>query len=203
MQQQFNQNEQQSIGQMNNHGAHEVMATHEVLHGLVGAFNEYLMCEEHIKDQELKDILQRQRQFMTEEYNILLESFKTGQEPTKQTSVYKMNQSNEVQFGLTGSKPTKPNQQASQIGDKCVSGVMMSCMKSLSSCMTMAATECNNPVVRRVIADSVPNHIEMAYELFLYQNKKGYYQVPQFNGQDMQHMLNAFEPATGQGNMLQ
>lgn len=182
-------------GQMN-HGAHEVLDTHEILHGLVSAFNEYLMCEQHIKDPELMSILQHQRQFMTGEYNILVESFKTGQEPTQKTSVYKMEQSNEVQYGLAPAQPTQPNQDINQLGDKCVSSVMLSCMKSLSGMMTMAATECTNPVVRRVLADSVPNHIEMAYELFLYQNKQGYYQVPQLTQQDMQQMLNSFAPAT-------
>lgn len=206
MQNQFNNGGQQPLnnmmqpntnftGQMN-HGAHEVLDTHEVLHGLVNAFNEYLMCEQHISDPELLNILQHQRQFMTNEYNILLQSFKTGQEPAQQTTVYNMGQSNEVQYGLAPTQPTKPNQNISQLGDKCVSSVMLSCMKSLSGMMTMAATECTNPVVRRVIADSIPNHIEMAYELFLYQNKKGYYQVPQFSQQDMQQMLNSYAPAT-------
>ncbi len=61
----------------------------------------------------------------------------------------------------------------------------------------MAAAECTNPVVRRVLADSIPNHIEMAYELFLYQNKKGYYQVAQFSEQDMVKMLTAYAPLNG------
>lgn len=214
MQQQFNNNGKQPMnmqstttftGQMN-HGAHEILDVHEVLHGMVGAFNEYLMCEQNIKDQELLGILQHQRQFMTNEYNLLVECLKTGKEPSRGTTVYKMDQSNEVQYGLAPSQPTVPNQEVSQIGDKCVSGVMLSCMKSLSGIMTMAATECTNPVVRRVIADSIPNHIEMAYELFLYQNKKGYYQVPQFSQEDMAQLMNSYAPATSMtnpGNMMQ
>ena len=57
---------------------------------------------------------------------------------------------------------------------------------------TMAALETTNPVVRRVLADSVPNCIEMAYELSIYQNKHHYYQVPQLAQQDMQQLLNSF-----------
>lgn len=208
--QQFNQNTQ-TIMNTNpnlmgntNRGAHELMDTHAVFSGFTGAFNEYLMCEQHISDQELMDILGRQRTFMTNEYNILVEAFKTGQEPTHKTSVYNMNQSNNVQYGLTPSQPTKPNQEVSQIGDKCVSGIMMSCNKSLASSMTMAATECPNPVVRRVLADSVPNHIEMAYELFLYQNKKGFYQVAQFSPEDTMQMINSYAPIpTNPNNMMQ
>lgn len=57
---------------------------------------------------------------------------------------------------------------------------------------TVAATETCNPVVRRVLADSVPNCIEMAYELAIYQNKHHYYQMPQLAQPDMQQLLNSF-----------
>jgi spore coat protein CotF len=213
MQQQFNNNgQQQPMNNMQpathftgqtNHGAHEILDVHEVLSGFTSAFNEFLMCEQHIKDPELLGILQQQRQFMTTEYNILVEALQSGQETSQQTSVYKMNQSNEVQYGLAPAQPSKPNQQVSQLGDKCISTVMLTCAKSLSGVMTKAATECTNPVVRRVIADSVPNHIEMAYEIFLYQNKKGYYQVPQFTQQDMQQLLTAYAPSGGMNSMNQ
>jgi spore coat protein CotF len=66
---------------------------------------------------------------------------------------------------------------------------------------TMAALETTNAVVRRVLADSVPNFIEMAYEISLYQNKHHYYQVPQLAQQDMQQMANAFAPAQGKPQM--
>jgi spore coat protein CotF len=65
----------------------------------------------------------------------------------------------------------------------------------------MSALETTNPVVRRVLADSVPNCIEMAYEISLYQNKHHYYQVPQLAQQDMQQMLNSFAPVQGQTQM--
>jgi spore coat protein CotF len=44
------------------------------------------------------------------------------------------------------------------------------------------------------MADSVPNFIEMGYEIFLYQNKRQYYQVPQLPEQEMKQMLNSFDP---------
>lgn len=206
MQQQYNNTFQQNMHNMgtsitstatasNNHSAHELLDTHTVLSGIIGALNEFLMCEQYIKDPELMSILQRQRQFITDQYNITVESYQSGQDPSHPTGSYEMNISNEVHFGLTPSQPTKPNQEASQLGDKCISGVMMSCMKKLASTMTMAASESTNPVVRRILQDSIPNYLEMAYELFLYQNHKGFYQVPQFTDQDMQIMMNSFAPA--------
>ncbi len=186
-----------------NHSAHELLDTHALLSGIVSTLNEYLMCEQYIKDPELKNILQRQRQFITDQYNITVESLKTGQDPSHPTGTYEMKISNEVQYGLTPSQPTTPNQDLSQLGDKCLSGIMMSCMKSLAGTMTIAASECTNPVVRRILQDSIPNYLEMAYELFLYQNHKGFYQVPQFSDQDMQIMQNSFAPAAGTGMQQQ
>lgn len=210
MQQQMNNMQQQSMTNMTttqgmgtgmNHGAHEILDVHEVLSGTIGALDQYLMFQQQIKDPELMDILNRQKQFITDQYNITVECFTTGQDPSHPTSSYKMNQSNEVVYGLTPSKPSKPKQSASEIGDKCISSLMLACMKSTASSMTMAAGEVTNPVVRRVLQDSIPNYLEMAYEIFLYQNKHQYYQVPQLKEQDMQQLLNAYAPANGTQGM--
>jgi spore coat protein CotF len=212
MQQQFSNNQPQGMQNLNpntatpvnlNRGAHELFDTHEVLSGMIGTLNNYLMFEQHIKDPELMDILHRQRQFITDQYNITVECFKAGDDPSHPTATYQMNQSNEVLFGLTPSQPRKPNQDISQLGDRCISSLMMTCMKNDASCMTMAAAESTNPVVRRVLADSIPNYLEMAYEIFLYQNKKGYYQVPQLNDQDMIQMMNSYAPINGNQTLNQ
>jgi spore coat protein CotF len=65
-------------------------------------------------------------------------------------------------------------------------------MKTSAQTMTMAAGEATNPIVRRVLQDSIPNYLEMAYEIFLYQNKNQYYQVPQLKEEDMQHLINSY-----------
>jgi spore coat protein CotF len=83
------------------------------------------------------------------------------------------------------------------MNDEIVSGCLISSLKTGASMKTVAALESTNPVVRRVIADSIPNCIEMAYEISLYQNKHHFYQVPQFAQQDMQQMINSFSPAQG------
>ncbi|MBO1912104.1 spore coat protein, partial [Microvirga sp. 3-52] len=86
-------------------------------------------------------------------------------------------------------------QSESEISDEIISGFMLDAAKTAASGKTMAALETCNPVLRRVLADSIPNCIEMAYELAIYQNKHHYYQVPQLAQQDMQQLLNSF--ATG------
>jgi spore coat protein CotF len=190
-----------NVPQQMNHGGHEVFDVHEVLSGSIGAMDQYLMLRQHVKDPELMDILDRQYRFMQDEYNITVECFKTGQDPSKPTQSYKMTQGNDFVYGLTPSQPKKPAQSVSELTDACISGMMLGCVKSGASMKTMAAMEVTNPVVRRVLADSVPNCIEMAYELSIYQNKHHYYQVPQLAQQDMQQLLNAYAPAQVQMQM--
>jgi len=178
-----------------NHGGHEMFDVHEVLSGAINTIDTYTMLSEHVKDPELGDILQRQKQFMTEEYNITLECFKSGQDPSQPTKSYKMKQGNDFIYGVKPSQPKKPMQSAAELTDECISLSMLNAVKSGATMKTNAAMESTNPVVRRVLADSLPNCIEMAYEISLYQNKHGYYQVPQLTQQDMQHMQNSYAAA--------
>nr|WP_228550143.1 spore coat protein [Salinibacillus xinjiangensis] len=186
-----------AMGQGFNHGGHEVMDLHEVLGGIIGLQEQYMIYRQNIQDQELLNILDHQKQFISDQYNVMVEAFSTGQKPSKPTSTYQMNQDNNVTYGLTPSQPKKPKQSVNEINDQCYSSFMMGLLKANSTALTTASLEATNPVVRRVLADSIPNFIEMAYEIFLYQNKNGYYQVPQLQQQDMQQILNGFAPVQG------
>ena len=178
-----------------NHGAHEVLDVHEVLSSSIGALNTFVILRPHVQDPELLNILDRQYAFMLDEYNITLEASKTGQDPSHPTRKYNMQIGNDSKYGLTPSQPKKPITASNQIDDGIISSFLLSQHKVLATGKTAAALEATNPVVRRVLQDSVPNCIEMAYELSLYQNKKGYYQVPQLSTQDMQTMLNMYGQA--------
>lgn len=184
-----------------NHGGHELFDAHEVLAGLITMLDQYQMYDQYIKDPELKSILQRQTVFVTQTYNTIVESFQTGQDPTVPTQQYKMAQNNNVVYGIKPGQPKKPNQSINELSDKGLSAYMLGNTKSLATLLSMTALEMTNPVLRRVIADSVPNFIELSYEIFLYQNKHGYYQVPQLMEQDMTQMLSSYAKVPQQGNM--
>src|SRR5689334_8996388 len=59
---------------MNHHqlGAHEVLELHEVLCHSINGLNLFHLYLPHIRDQELKRIINHQIQFMTSEYNQLV-----------------------------------------------------------------------------------------------------------------------------------
>jgi spore coat protein CotF len=200
----FTQSSQSQDNQMPfsmNHGAHELLDVHEVLGAMIGGLNQYVLLRDQIQDPELLSIMDRQYPFMLDEYNLTMEAYKTGHDPKHPTRSYNMQMGNDTNYGLTPGEPKKPITSANEINDAIISSFMLSCHKAGAAGKTAAALECTNPVVRRVLQDSVPNCIEMAYEISLYQNKKGYYQVPQLSQQDMNTMLNMYGQAQQAKNM--
>ncbi|WP_257140958.1 spore coat protein [Bacillus sp. AFS015802] len=184
--------------QSKDHGGHELFDAHEVIAGVISMLDQYQMYDQHIQDPELKDILKRQTSFVTTMYNSIVGSFSSGHDPQVPTQQYKMTQNHTTTYGIKPGAPKKPNQSVSELSDKGLSAYMLGQTKSLSTLLAMTALEMTNPVLRRVVADSVPNFIEMSYEIFLYQNKHGYYQVPQLNEQDMNLMLQSYTTAPQQ-----
>lgn len=181
-----------SMPAQQNFGGHELFDGHEAISSVIGSLDHYTLYENNVQDQKLLDILQRQKTFLTQMYNTMVETFSTGNVPSVKTQTYNMMTGTTVKFGMQPSAPASPIQSANELNDECISSGMMGHMKTLASTFTMAALECTNPILRRIFADSVPNAIEMAYEIFVYQNENSYYQVPQLSQQDMQVMLNSF-----------
>lgn len=198
---QQNMTESSTVPAQQNFGGHELFDAHEAISSVIGGLDHYTLYESHIQDKQLLDILQRQRTFLTQMYNTIVDTFSTGQDPTVQTQTYNMMTGNNVTFGMQPSAPKSPMQNANELNDECISSGMMGHMKTIASDFTLAALECTNPILRRLFADSIPNAIEMAYEIFIYQNENSYYQVPQLTQQDMQVMLNSF--SASQGTMTQ
>lgn len=173
-------------------GGFELLGIHEILGGFIGTLEHAAIFKEHIQDAQLLNISERQSMALTQMYNTILETLKTGQDPTVKTQTYNMQQDNSTLYGLKPTTPKTPIQSMSEINDACISSALLGHVKGLASHCTTSAIEATNPVLRRVLADSVPNLIEMAYELFLYQNKQGDYQVAQISQQDAQIIRNSF-----------
>lgn len=193
------QNNMQPSNQMPpqmNHGGHELMDAQETIGAVIGCMEQYVLYEGHTQDAELLAMNQRHRQFLSQMYNTMVDTLKTGQDPMTPTQSYQMEQANDITYGLQASAPKSPAQSVNNINDECISGFMIGGQKGIASALTASALEATNPVLRRVFADSIPNVIEMAYEIFLYQNKNQYYQVPQLSNQDMQILTNQYAPVS-------
>lgn len=175
-------------------GGHELFDTHEAIGTVVGALEHYVLYSEHVQDQELTSMMNRQKDFLTQMYNTIVHTLTSGQVPNVKTQVYEMLEGHQSTYGMSPSAPKSPIQTTNELNDECISSAILGHLKAISTGFTTTALEATNPILRRIFADSIPNTIEMAYEVYLYQNKHKYYQVPQLQAQDMQSLRNNFAP---------
>lgn len=177
-------------------GAHELLDADEAIDTLVGGIEHFVLYDEHVQDAQLKNIMQRQKAALTQIYNSLIDTMKSGQDPAVKTQTYLMEESDtKTTFGMQPSSPKAPIQSVSELNDECISSAILGHIKAIASEFTLAALEATHPVLRRIFSDSIPNVIEMGYEMYLYQNAKQYYEVPQLSPQDMQTIVNSFGQA--------
>ncbi|MHA0857738.1 spore coat protein [Paenibacillus sp. CMAA1364] len=180
----------------------EVLDVHDVLTCTVAVLDQMVMYKTMVQDQELLSMIDRQYNFILSQYNLTAECFTTGHKPSQDTAKYMMQEStDQIIYGLKPGQPKTPAQSANEIKEEHISGFMLGNLKAATSHMTVTASEATNPVIRRVIASQIENYLEMAYEVFLYQNKHGYYQLAELTQSDAQQLLNACAPATGHSRM--
>src|SRR5690625_5033135 len=191
-------NEQQQVAEMplaQQFGAHELLDADEAIDTLIGGIEHFVIYDGFVQDTHLKSIMQKQKSALTQIYNSLIDTMKSGKDPAVKTQTYLMEQQNtQTSFGMQPGTPKTPIQSVNELNDECISGAVLGHLKAIASEFTLAALEATHPVLRRIFADSIPNVIEMGYEIYLYQNAKQYYEVPQLGQQEMQAVINSYAP---------
>lgn len=175
------------------YGAHEVMELHEVLTNVVDGINQFELYRPYVTDQELSMMLDKQVQFMSQEYNQTVEAL--GQRGLVQPQPYQANLGSEPVYGLDNPMTQSPNTSAKRMNDRDVASGMLGFLKSASILKSMASLECADLNLRRMVQQGATNCSEMAYEIWQYMNHKGYYQVPTMKQMTTETMLNTYVPA--------
>jgi len=175
------------------YGAHEMMEMHEVLTDTIDGINQFLLYRPHVQDTQLLSILDNQLQFMTQEYNNMVQMM--NQQGRSEAVPYRAPLKTAAPiYGLREPATQVPNQSMNQMDDRDVASGMLGCHKA-SACMRMtAALECANPYVRRMIQQGAINCSEQAYQVWQYMNHKGYYQVPTMKDITTNTMMNSYIP---------
>src|SRR5699024_5277799 len=115
----MNQNQQPQTGKGTNtppqiqFGGHELMKVHEAIGTVTAAHENYALYDQYIQDQELKEIVERERTFVTKMYNTILDTLKAGKDTAVPKQTYEMQESNQTTSGMTPSAPKTPIQSAS------------------------------------------------------------------------------------------
>lgn len=181
------------------YGAHETMEMHEVLCGTINCINTFQLFQQHVVDPGLRQILDRQLDFLNNEYNNMVNALHTH--GRSQAVPYRAQTGGTPKYGLRQPAPAAPNASAQQLDDRDIASCMLSSAKNSATTRMHAALECANPTLRSMLLQAAQNSAEMAYETWTFMNQKGYYQVPTMMQQTTQTMINVYQP--GNENTLQ
>ncbi len=174
-------------------GAHETMEVHEVLTSAINGINHFQLYRSFVKDQQLMQILDNQTQFMMDEYNQMVQTL--SQQGNNNAVPYNSIVNGAPTYGLKNPAPQSPNASMNQLDDRDVSSSMLSCHKTSAAKKMMAALECANPQLRRMMQQGAVNCAEQAYEVWQFMNQKGYYQVPTMKEETTNTVLNSYQTA--------
>jgi spore coat protein CotF len=183
-------------------GAHELMECHEVLTDTIDGINQFQLYQPHCKDPELQNILQNQINFMTNEYNSMVQMLKnkSGQQNIRS---YRSIQNVSPTYGMSSGSAETPNTSMNQMNDHDVASGMLGCAKASATLRMHAALECSDPELRNMMLQGAKNCADQAYEVWQYMNQKGYYQVPTFQDNTAQTIVNHYQPASAPLNNQQ
>jgi len=180
-------------------GAHEMMEIHEVLTDTIDGINQFQLYQPHIKDPKLSTIVQKQINFMVQEYNNMVQTI--DQQSRGEAIPYRSIKNAAPAYGLKNPSPNAPNTSLNEMDDRDVSSGMLGCHKA-SACLRMKASlELADPTLRRMLQQGAINCSEQAFEVWHYMNQNGYYQVPTMKQITTDTMINTFTTNNMPANM--
>ncbi|MDK2820767.1 MAG: hypothetical protein PWP31_732 [Clostridia bacterium] len=182
-------------------GAHEIMEIHEVLTDTIDGINQFQLYRQHTRDPQLRQILDKQIQFTTQEYNNIVQAM--NKRGMHKAVPYRTPKNSAPIYGLDNPGSNAPNTSANELDDRDIASGMLGCHKASASLRMMAALECADPEMRRMIQQGAINCSEQAYEVWQYMNQKGYYQVPTMKEMTTNTMMNTYTTANTQGMNFQ
>lgn len=181
-------------------GAHETMELHEILNTSIDGINNFELYRDHVQDPQLRSILDKQIQFMTQEFNTLVQTVQ--QQGLGQATPYRGPKNVAPKYGLRQPGAVSPNASPTDMDDRDVASGMLSCHKSGAVKRMAAALEFANPQLRGTIQQTALNCAEQAFEVWNFMNQKGMYQVPTMMDMTTNTMMQTFTPAGAPGQGL-
>ncbi|WP_281887501.1 spore coat protein [Paenibacillus sp. YYML68] len=194
-------------------GAHETMEVHEILNEKLNMIQHFQLYAQMTQQAEIRAMLQRQLAAIIPAYNQLVAYTHDYAAANRQLPSYPSAVSSvspqQIQYGLSNPMqmgvPT-----GSGLTDSQIVSAMLSCHKNSAKLHMQASLECADPNVRQMLIQGAVRCAEQAYEVFLFMNRQGMYQVPTMNDHTAKTFLHSYQPvqlqdsfAAGGSTMLQ
>lgn len=178
------------------YGAHETMEVHEILNEKINLINHFGVYRQQCQDPALEQMLHRHLQTAIDSYNQLVsythDYMRVPQYNEPNTMARNIRPQN-VHYGLQNAQPQSPKMQGS-FNDQQITSAMLSSHKNSAKNSLSAALECADPNVRQLLMNSSIICTNQAYEVFMYLNQKGMYQVPTMEADTARYYLHSYQP---------
>lgn len=180
-------------------GAHETMEAHEVLNEKINMINHFSLYAQECQNEQLRQMIDRHLQTAIQSYNQLVaythdySAAQSGPAPYAMPNV----QPQQIQYGLRQPSPQSP-MMTGRLNDPQIASAMLICHKNSAKNQMSAALECADPGVREMLVNGAITCANQAYEVFLWMNNNGIYQVPTMQDNTAKTYLHSYMPANVQ-----
>ncbi|MFS0837569.1 spore coat protein [Paenibacillus sp. 1P03SA] len=176
-------------------GAHETLEVHEVLTEKINMIQHFSFYARQARHPQVRAIAEHHLQAGAQHYNELVAythdySAARGQAPYGQPPFVSVQ---DILYGLRHPAPVAPVTDGS-FNDEQILSAMLCCHKNSAKNQMTAALECADPNVRRMLLTAADAAADHAYEVFLFMNSQGQYQVPTLHDHTAKTYLHTFQP---------
>jgi spore coat protein CotF len=179
------------------YGAHETMEMHEILMEKINMITHFNLYVKEAKNPQLLDMIIRHQQEEIRSYNEIVDYTRGNHQfsPIPPNTEIRGINHQQIQYGLNNPPQFMP-QSDSALNDREIATAMLIGHKNGARNCTWATLECADPNLRRMMLNCAATCTHQAYEVFLFMNEKGVYQVPTLNNQAAETILRSYQPAS-------
>jgi spore coat protein CotF len=177
-------------------GAHETMETHEILMEKINCITHFNLYAQQAQNPQLRDMIARHQQEEIASYNELVaytHDYNEFRPLSPNTDIRGINPQ-QIQYGLNNPPPLGPESNA-RFDDREIGIAMLLHHKNGARNCTWASLECADPNLRRMMLNCASTCVNQAYEVFLFMNEQGVYQVPTLKDHTAKEFLHSYQPA--------
>ncbi|WP_166242350.1 spore coat protein [Paenibacillus turpanensis] len=180
-------------------GAHESMEVHEVLTEKINMIDHFAMYAQQAQSSELMTMLENHLQETIHSYDELVSYTHDYNQavPVPTNAGMPAADYESIRYALRQPAPVGP-QAGGTLDDRQIATAVLLAHKNSAKNHITAALECADPNIRQMLLNGAVICTNFAYEIFLYMNREGMYQVPTMRDHTAKTMLHAFQPSQPQ-----
>lgn len=176
------------------YGAHEAMETHEILNEKRLMIEHFSFYARECQDPNLRQMIERHLQAAIAGYNEMVGYTHTYKAVTPHQPDMRLVHPQQIAYGLRQPSPVAPQTGVTSFNDQQIAGAILSAHKNSARNHMQAALECADPNLRQMMVNGAVTCAQHAFEVFLYMNQKGWYQVPTLLDKTAQTLLHHYQP---------